>query len=162
MLPQYGRAPSMPFPPQNPGYPPPGYVGQPVPGTWQAGPTNAPPRMPVPAAMAAGTISPSTAPRPTIRLQAPDVVLVRPPAPVTLASPQSLGIKAATPAPAAASVDWNDAHARLQRLGALGFHMDQLPAGKVRVMFMLPAGAQRAHQIEVVAVSEAAAMNAAS
>jgi hypothetical protein len=163
MLPQYGRVPSMPFPPQNPGYPVPGYVGQPVPGNWQASPPrNAPPpRMPVPAAMAAGIATPNSAPRPTIRLQAPDTLLVRPPTPVVLAAPEALGIRASTPLPAAATLDWNNAHARLQRLGALGFHLDRLAQGNVCVTFTLPAGDRRAHQIEVVADSEAAAVNAA-
>ncbi|HWY88320.1 MAG TPA: hypothetical protein VNX28_16530 [Gemmataceae bacterium] len=153
----------MPFPPQNPNYPVPGYVGQPVPGNWQPALVNAPaPRMPVAAAMAAGVTNPSAAPRPTIRLQAPDTLLVRPPVPVVLASPEALGIRLSPPEPAAvAPLDWNNAHARLQRLGALGFHLDRLAQGDVRVTFMLSDGDRRAHQIEVVAGSESAAVTAA-
>jgi hypothetical protein len=137
------------------------YGSQPVAGAWQAAPPAKPaPRMPVTAALATG--SPNAAPRPTIRLQAPDTLLGAPKAPLILPSPAALGIQQADHAPSAAqTVDWNHVHARLGRLGALGFHMDRLPQGGVRVTFMLPAGDQRARQIEVVADSEAAAVNAA-
>ena len=131
----------MPFPPQNPSYQVPGYVGQPVPGNWQPAPVSAAaPRMPVAAAMAGGIANPTAAPHPTIRLQAPDTLLVQPPAPVVLASPESLGIRVSPPQEVVAPLDWNSAHARLQRLGALGFHLDRLVPGDVRVTFMLPAG----------------------
>jgi hypothetical protein len=140
----------------------PAYASQPVPGAWQAAPTAKPaPRMPVNAALA--TASPSAAPRPTIRLQAADTLLKPAPTPLLLPSPESLGVRplsAGEVVPQA--LDWNNVHARLGRLGALGFHMDRLSEGGVRVTFMLPdANNQRARQIEVVADSEAAAVNAA-
>jgi hypothetical protein len=118
--------------------------------------------MPVPAALAAGTTNPTNPPRPTIRLQAPDTPAARPFAPLVLPSPEALGIRVSNPVPVAVpSLDWNTVHARLQRLGALGFHLDRLAQGGVRVTFMLPAGGQSAHQIEVVADTEAAAVGAA-
>ena len=117
------------------------------------------PRMPVNAAMAAGTPSQPALPRPTIRLQSPDTVLAKPAAPVSLPSPEALGIQAPK-AVAPAAVDWNVIHARIQRLGALGIHTDRLPQG-VRVTLLLPAGQQQTHLIEVVADSESAAVNSA-
>src|SRR5438477_13155525 len=89
LLPQYGRVPSAPFPPQS--YPKQGYASQGVPGAWQAAPLAKPaPHMPVNAALA--TASPSAAPRPTIRLQAPDTLLKPVPTPLLLPSPESLGV----------------------------------------------------------------------
>src|SRR5438132_557177 len=154
----YGRAPSMPFPPQYQQQPQFGYVGQPVPGNWMSAPAPQP-RMPVNAAMAAVAPSQPAAPRPTIRLQAPETLLPKPVAPLSLPSPEALGIQASKAAPAA-TIDWNIVHARLQRLGALGIHMDRLPQG-VRVTLHLPAGQQQTQHIEAVADSEAAAVHAA-
>jgi hypothetical protein len=154
--------PSTPFPIQNPNFTPAPYLGQPMPGNWSPGAATVagPPRVPVPAALAAGIGNPIAAPRPTIRMQAPDPVPAPPPR-QTLPSPEALGISVANPAPSAQSLDWNVAHARLERLGALGFHLDRLAPSKIRAMFMLPAGDHGAHQIEVVADNEAAAVNAA-
>jgi hypothetical protein len=154
--------PFTPFPIQNPNFAAPPYVGQPLPGTGSTGPANVSgPRMPVPAALAAATGGSNTAPRPTIRLQAPDVPPVRP-SRQALPSPEALGVSVAKSLPASAPpLDWNLAHARLERLGALGFHLEHLAPGKVRATFMLPAGEHRAHQVEVVADNEAAAVSAA-
>jgi len=134
-------------------YPMPGYAGQPVPGNWNAVPPQAAPqpRMPVPAAMASVPTS-----RPTIRLQAPEELLVRPPAPLVLPSPEALGIRIATP-----TLDWNKTHEKLHQLGALGFHEERLPSGDYRVTLMIPFGNQKAHQIEVIGTNEAAAVNSA-
>ena len=159
----YGRVPSTPFPPQYQQGPMPARVGQPVPGNWNAASVvqGQAPRMPVNAAMASGTPSAAAVPRPTIRLQAPDTLLTKPAAPVALPSPEALGIRmSAAPAPAAAILDWNLAHARMQRLGALGIHVDRLPQG-IRVTLILPAGQQLTHHVEVVAQSEAVAVNTA-
>ncbi len=114
--------------------------------------------MPVLAAMATGVASP--APRPTIRLQAPDPIKVAP-APLVLPSPEKLGVGMRMPVAALPSLDWNAAHARLQHLGAVGFHLDHVGQNGVRVTFLIPAGAQRAHQIEVVADNETAAVHTA-
>ncbi len=121
--------------------------------------------MPVMAALANGPGNPSTAPRPIVRMQAPDSLPARPAAPaapLVLPSPEALGIRVGSAAPAAPIViDWNSAHARLQRLGALGFHMVHLSRGSVKVTFMLPETGGRAHEIEVEADSETAAVTAA-
>jgi hypothetical protein len=142
----------------------PGVMGQPAPAAWNTAPVQGPQpsRMPVPAALAGGPANAAAAtPRPTIRLQAPETNLA-PPARLALPSPEALGIATSQPVPAAAPpLDWNMAHARMQRLGALGFRVDRLAQGQVRVTLTLPAADQRAHQIEVVADTEAAAVTAA-
>ena len=155
--------PSTPFPPQNFNYPSTGYAAQPPLGNWTPQPTTAP--MPVMAALANGNANRSPVSRPTIRMQAPDSLLSQPaprPTPFVLPSPEALGIRAGSAAaPVPPTIDWNAAHARLQRLGALGFHMVHLPQGSVRVTFLLPEDVSRAHQIEVVAETETAAVTAA-
>ena len=157
---QYGRVPSTYFPQPNPQFAMPGY-GQPVPGNWNAAPgANQPPQMPVIASLATGTANPASAPRPKIRLQAPEMPRTQL-APLVLPTPEALGVRSYAPVPAAPpGLDWNSAHARLDRLGAVGFHLVRQPQG-IQVTFMLPDGNQRAHQIEVVADTEAAAVHAA-
>jgi hypothetical protein len=158
--------PSTPFPPQNYNFPPPGYAAQPPLNNWSAPPAAAPqPAMPVMAALAKGPAKSSAAPRPTIRMQAPDTLLPKPAssaAPLLLPNPEALGIHAGKSLVSTTdTLDWNSAHARLQRLGALGFHMIHLPNGSIRVTFLLPEAVDRSHEIEVVAGSETAAVNAA-
>jgi hypothetical protein len=123
--------------------------------------------MPVLATMAAGDGR-----KPKVRMQSADEPVAGPSAsPVAgearrlvLPSPEALGIGLATKStPSAetdssAAVDWNDAHARLKRLGAIGFHLERDPQGH-RVTFLLPAGQEkRTQHIEVVAASEALAL----
>src|SRR5437870_4771775 len=103
---------------------PPGAFPQPLraaaPLAWQTppAPRTAPaPSMPVNAAMAM-----DQAPRPIFRGQAPEA----PPTsagPITLPSPESLGLTTAPTPPAAPApaIDWNDIRARLRQLGAVGF-----------------------------------------
>lgn len=113
--------------------------------------------MPTTGALAAG------ATQPKIRLRGPDPT----PAPsrLTLPSPEELGlVRHSAPAPTQASqtLDWNQAHARLQQLGAVGFHIDRLPAGNVRVSFLLPTSdPQRTHHVEAEAAHEGQAVYAA-
>ena len=122
--------------------------------------------MPVAAAMATGQAAAPQAPRPKIRLQAPDTPKF---VPLILPTPEALGVTVARPknptptavVPAAAPLDWNLVHARLQRLGALGFHLDRMNQGKVRVSFLLPAGEQRTRAFEVVGDNDASAVAAA-
>jgi hypothetical protein len=150
-------------------------------GTWTAPPPPLPaaplPAAPLPAApmpviasLAAESVKPNPVPRPTIRLQAPDDLAIRRTA-FVLPSPQALGIRPPVPAPSAVppaasstasapTLDWNDAHARLQRLGARGFHLTQLQEGSCQALCLLPTSDQRLHQIEAVAGSEAAAVQA--
>jgi hypothetical protein len=161
----------MPCAPQQPFTSMPGNNSQPMAGNWSAPPVAAGPPMPVTASLATGTVKPNPPPRPTIRLQAPDALEIRPAAPFVLPSPQALGIRPAAPAPDAApsraastvavpALDWNDAHARLQRLGASGFHLVRLRDGTFQAICMLPTSDQRLHQTEAVAGSEAAAVQA--
>ena len=121
--PQYGSMPSMPYP--NPNYAMPGYAGQPVAGNWNPAPprASAPPQMPVMASLATGGPKPAAPVRPPIiRLQAPETLLAKPAVPLALPSPETLGIGVSNPVPApAAALDWNNVHARLQRLGAPRF-----------------------------------------
>jgi hypothetical protein len=146
-----------------------------APPPWQA--TAPPARNPVPAAMAAQNGNPE---RPKIRMQAPETLLPdaaphMPPQPqtpapqptrLTLPSPEQLGVSGTGPAPVtspatALRVDWNDLRARLERLGALGLHLDKLAIG-YRVAFLLPTNQpDRAHHIEATADTEAAAIRLA-
>lgn len=120
---------------------------------WQAPPTQKPasqPAFPVNAALAGNTTR-----QPTIRAQAPD-----PPAPLLLPTPEALGLVASKvpsnqPAPA---FDWNDARARLRRIGAVGFHLDEIAAGQWRATLLLPVGNQQTRNIEANAASDAAAV----
>jgi hypothetical protein len=136
------------------------------------------PRMPVPAALAAtsGTSLPPTAargnpdddpplpPGPAAPVQAA-AAPAPPPAPprLTLPDPEQLGIRAAAPAPPAVAeaLDWNAAHARLDRLGAVRFQSDRLPQGGFRVTFLLPASAAQTYHVEATAATEAAAVQTA-
>jgi hypothetical protein len=126
--------------------------------------------MPVNAAMA----SASADPKPKIRLQSAEPTPPVQSARLVMPSPEALGLArgpqagAAAPvdvSPAAAppaAVDWNDAHARLRRLGALGFHLDRLPEGGCRVSFHLPTNQpQRTRVVESVGRTEAEAVHLA-
>jgi hypothetical protein len=104
-----------------------------------------------------------------VRGVAPDPVPAPlPPAPprFVLPSPESLGIATSVPVPApsaaAAPIDWNQAHARMEKLGVLRYEKSSLPAGGVRVVLLLPmADPTRGQPVEAVATSEAAAIAAA-
>lgn len=115
-------------------------------------------RMQVPAAMAE-----RTQPRPKIRLQAPDAPVASASSRLSLPSPEALGISIGKRrnAPAEA-VDWNHLRARLNQLGALGFHLDKLTHGGTRVRFFLPSGQpNNTHHIEAAADTEPAALRLA-
>ena len=142
---------------------------QPRPAPQQA--WQAPPRQPMPALanLAAGSSNPGGM-QPKIRGLNPQPTQPQPPTPparLALPSPEELGIRAATwtPAPAAApaaapAVDWNQTHARLERLKAVRFQSDRLPQGGHRVMFLLPQGTQT-HPVEASGATEAAAVQLA-
>ena len=57
-------------------------------------------------------------------------------------------LTAPAPVQAPVHVDWNAVHTRLNRLGAVGFHMDQVGQGQCRVLFMLPTRDQ--HDVHAV------------
>jgi hypothetical protein len=71
-----------------------------------------------------------------------------------LPSPEQLGVSAG----AVQRVDWNALHESLQRLGAVGLHVDRFPSGAYRVSLQLPTGQpERTHHIEAEAATEAEA-----
>ncbi|MCI0377730.1 MAG: hypothetical protein L0215_09000 [Gemmataceae bacterium] len=142
----------MPFAPQ----------GNPVsfaPAQWSANPMQ---RQVLPAPATKAQNVQTQLPPSKIRMQAPDAPK---PAPtrLVLPSPEQLGIQSAVlPASVPAQLDWNQAHARLQQLGALGFHLDRLPQGGFRATFYLPSPQRQSTQlVEAVAQTEAAAVAAA-
>lgn len=109
--------------------------------------------MPVNAALAT-----DQAPRPVIRMQAPDAP-AQAGTPLALPSPEALGVAVARTlnrAPAA-EVDWNNVRSRLRRLGAVGFHLDQVD-GQWRATLLVPAGNQAARHVEASAANDAAAV----
>ena len=123
--------------------------------------------MPVNAAMAAA----SAEPKPKVRLQSADPTPPVQVARLVLPSPEELGLSSARPAgqatappdaPAQSAVDWNDAHARLRRLNAVGFHLDRLSEGGCRVTFQLPTQQpQRTHVVESIGRTDAEAVHLA-
>src|SRR5262249_41416296 len=125
----------------------PGDGGRSVPGTAR------PPRPRKdrrPAAPATAPPAPRGLPPPRPASPAP-----APPARPTLPPREELGVTCARSA-SPAGVDWNAAHRRLDRLGALGFHLDRLAQGGCRVTFLLPtAQPERTHHIETTAATEA-------
>ncbi len=121
-------------------------------------------QMPSPAYLAAGNVPPPQwAPPPSAARMASAET---PPAPklqpLALPAPEALGIRPGTPAPlqaATAKVDWNEVHARLNRMGALRFQLDKLPDGRTRAGFWLPTGPMSApYPVEAVADTEAGAV----
>ena len=59
-------------------------------------------------------------------------------------------------------LNWNEARARMIQLGALSFRVDNLGTEGYRVIILLPTDqAQRLHQIEGTAGTEASALAAA-
>jgi hypothetical protein len=84
------------------------------------------------------------------------------PAPLTLPSPQQLGLTQApaTTAPAE-QLDGNATVQQVHRLGATGFHVAQLPGGRCQVSLQLPAGQDHSEHVEATADSEAAAVRLA-
>jgi hypothetical protein len=126
------------------------------PVAWQtpARPKTAPQRrLPAQAASAAET------PRPKFRGQSSEVAsnLVTP---LNLPTPEALGLvsSAVNPGAAAVEVDWNDLRARLHRLGAVGFHLDQIAADQWRATFLLPLGPGQTRHVDASASSDAAAL----
>ena len=137
---------------------------RPQPAAWQATP---PGQGTLPRTLPATnpTTAAAAAPKPKFRAQAPDAPYTPPPPLLVLPSPEQLGVgqaRAAAPAPAAPLTDWNEIHSRLRRVGAVGFHLDQLSQGQWRATFLLPTGpANQARHIEAIAASESEAVFAA-
>jgi hypothetical protein len=79
-------------------------------------------------------------------------------APVSLPSPEELGVGLAARTPAS-RVDWNAAHARFQQLGGIGLQTTQLADGRVRVAFVLRTSrSDLVHHVEATAATEAEAV----
>jgi hypothetical protein len=140
--------------------PPPSYPAAPAPMAFGA-PAFQPPPAPAPAparppAPIARTATPA-GPKPIIRLQAPEETGTVRPAPVTIPSPEQLGVGLSRPA--AVATDWAATRSRLKELGAVGFQLDQVPGGECRFVCWLPRPAGgAAERIESRAPTEAAAV----
>lgn len=80
---------------------------------------------------------------------------------LVIPSPKQLGITPANTS-AAAAVDWNATRRRLDRLGAVYFHLERLDAGGYRFTCLLPTSQRgRTHRVETVAATEADAIHLA-
>lgn len=108
------------------------------------------PRPQQPAATARGQSPSAPTPPPTPRRAA---------APLSIPTPEQLGVGAAKkPATAAArreDVDWAATRKRLQEMGAVSFRLDQLPDGGARFQVWLPA---QASAVQADGASEADAV----
>lgn len=138
--------PNTPAPPRFP------TGSQPIAAAGQAQPQPAPASLP-PAYL------PPAAPRPTVRLQSEDEAPPQapPPSPLTLPSPEQLGIVGN--AVAEATVDWTAVHRRLDALGATCFHMEKTTTGCCKVTCLLPAAQPgRQQHLEAQAASKAEAV----
>jgi hypothetical protein len=93
---------------------------------------------------------------PIVRGQKPDEPPVRPTRrPLEMPSPEALGV----PVPAA-ELDWTDLRVRLDRLGATGFLMEQVPGG-YRFACRVPTAGGQLRLVEGRAATEAAAVRQA-
>lgn len=127
------------------------------PAGWQAQPcpnTTAQPQFPVNAALAGGQTQ-----QPTFRAQTPDAPVAAAATPLVLPTPQQLGlVPAKTATVTTPEIDWNDVRARLRRLGAVGFHLDQVGAGQWRARLLVPVNAQENRTVESSAANDTAAV----
>jgi hypothetical protein len=126
----------------------------------QAKPSAAPAQQPVQPIVARG-MRPDDPPVPQVR---PMTNNIAKPGPLTLPSPEELGVAPRPPTQTtpAAKVDWNAAHDSLQRLGGTGFQLAQLADGRYRVGFVLRTDqADQVHHIEATAATQADAVASA-
>ena len=154
------------------GFPPPRqFVPQPQAAQQQWVPPP-PPNVRPPGRQLAGAQA-ATAPRePTVRAKIDDIPTPPPapgwsrPSPVTLPTPEQLGVActpaAARPAATPEAVDWNATHTRLRQLGALGWQVARLPQGGYRFTFLLPTAQPNcSRHVEATGASEAEAVRLA-
>ena len=101
-------------------------------------------------------------PRPLVRAKGDDApAAASRPARLAMPSPKQLGIAPASASPTDA-VDWNVARRRLDRLGAVYFHVEKLDGGGYRFTCLLPTSQRgRTHRVETVAATEADAIHLA-
>src|SRR5262245_46554723 len=121
-------------------YPAPGFAPQPrfAPGPMPAQPAT---YAPVPAQPQQPAFVQQQPPPPRVlRGQAAEEPRPAPvesrPAPLSMPSPEELGVAAARPAAGAPGLD--AAHRRLEQLGATCFHLERLPEGGCRATCVLP------------------------
>jgi len=147
--PQFAQPAPAPLPPMN---------------QWQPMQAPARPQQTLPLAqLASGAIAAPPAP---IKARGVAADPAPPPAKFVLPSPEELGVrtKPSLPAPQAASmpIDWNQVHARMDRLGVLRHEQTRLPTGGVRVVLLLPTSDPRMGQpVEAIAPTEAVALTLA-
>jgi hypothetical protein len=101
-------------------------------------------------------------PRPAIRAQSPDESPPPPPrspTPVTLPTPEQLGVATVAPNAADNSLDLSAVDRRLQALGAVCFQMNKLPGERWRVTCLLPTNQPDCnHRVEAEATTKAEAV----
>jgi hypothetical protein len=138
--------------------PPPMYL---PPQGGYAPPTYAPPAQPYSRPQATASAALQSSPPPKVRFQRPDDPPAserRPeskPATLTLPSPEELGISGK---PAAAEIDWNAVHRRLNELGSQSLQVQRTNEG-YRCVCVLPAAtAGRSQPIEAQGPTEAEAV----
>lgn len=149
-MPQAAPAWPQPVPQRIPQAPAP-RIPQPPASAWQR-----PPAPPTTAHMPSPPVPPTT-----VRGHSQSLEPRTPAAPLSLPSPEALGIAVARTPAAATALDWNAVHARLDRLGAVRFQSDRLPQGGYRVTFLLPGGAAGTQTVEGVAATQADAVQLA-
>ena len=134
----------------------PAYVPMQTPMSYPA-PAFAPQNNPPPAVPASAPRAAAPAQRqPLARAKAPDEPTPARPAPLTMPSPEQLGV---TVRPVASAADWTALHARMKQVGVVSFHMDTLPDGRYRFTCWLPQGQPGVTQrIEALAATEAEAV----
>jgi hypothetical protein len=115
------------------------------------------PRLAMPSPPAFASAVPPGQPRPKVRGVAEESGPPPAPTPVRIAlpSPESLGIKLGASRVEAAPVviDWNQVHARLEKLGIVNYEHGRLPQGGFRVVL-----AVQTHQVEATGETAAAAV----
>jgi hypothetical protein len=83
-----------------------------------------------------------------------------PPTPVSIPTPEELGVSSARTA--TGNGDWLPGYRRLLDLGAYSFRIDRVRAGGFQITCLLPAGqTQRVHRIETQAATEGEAVRLA-
>jgi hypothetical protein len=101
-------------------------------------------------------------PRPAIRAQSPDELPPPPPrspTPVTLPSPEQLGVATAARPAADTALDMSVVDRRLQALGAVCFQMNKLAGERWRVTCLLPTNQPDCtHRVEAEAATKAEAV----
>lgn len=99
-------------------------------------------------------------PAPIIRFQSHDEPIAKELTLLMLPSPEKLGVLTEAP-PTSVAVDWNDLHARLQKLGVISFQLNKTAQNSYRVNLLLGSRTAPPRRIETEGRSEADAALAA-